>query len=351
MKKIISIAIMLLMVVSLSACGGKVTLKDALINTSDAKQANMVMSVKLSTKTAGQLDEIKMLLNSVYGTEDDSKKVGLESTLTATYKGQSLEGKMDLDADLSQTVPKISLSAGVPASTMANFSETLPTAMVITLDEADFSKIMKEENVDFNNTLNAETIKNNADTLEKVLKAFNELKIEDPKDEGKDSITLEGKTYDGEKYTALVTGDQFKGMLKAFAKIGTDMEKKTTKTDTTKDTKLPSDKEMNDSIDQAFKTISFNDGIKATMLVDKDGNMNYMATKIVLTDATSKTDITLDLAIGYNDLNSSVKGLDYYNKNKTGMYKDATVIPIMKYIEAGLKSGSSKTNSLLNLGN
>lgn len=354
MKKSLGILITLLMVVSLSACGNKVAPKDAITNTSNAKQGKILMSMKVTSNTGNTPEEVKLLLDSIYGSSDDNKKSAVECTLTANYQGKSLEGKMDLSVDLTEKEPKISLEAGVPASTLANLGTSAPSAIVVTLNEADFQKLLKSQNIDFNSTVNAKALKNNAEILAKVMKAFSDLKIEDPKDAGSGSITMEGRTYEGEKYTVHLTDDQIKGVIKALVKIGMDAEKTNDKTgSTTSNKNIPTEQEINAQLDTAFKSITFKDGINGTMIVDKDGYLNYIGVTMGLNEPTSKTDIALDLALGFSDLNSSVKGLEYYDKNKTGMYKDATVIPIMKYIDGttGSNQNTSSAASLFGLGN
>lgn len=354
MKKYLSILVVLLMVVSLSACGKKVTPKDALTNNTEAKQGNMMMALNLSTNTGNGPEELNMLVNSIFGASEDNKKVGVESTITAKYQGKALEGKIDVNADLTGNEPKVSLEAGVPESTLANFGTGMPTAIVVTLNEDDFSKLMKQENINLNDTINADSLKKNAESLQKILQAFSDLKIEEPKDAGSGSATIGGKTFEGEKYTAHITSDQVKGVIKALVKIGSDMEKAETKSSTAQSKlNIPSEKDINTQIDQMFKDINFKDGIDATMIVDKDGYLSYMGAEAGIKDPAGASEVKLNLSIGYLDLSSSVKGLDYYNKNKTGMYKNATVIPIMQYLQGDGKTGQngSAASSLFGLGN
>jgi hypothetical protein len=356
MKKILSCVVVLGILLSLTACGGKTTPKDALTKTTDAKQGKMLMSLKLSSNTGTNKEEIKLLMDSLYGSSDDNKKIGVESKLTANYQGVSLEGMIDVNADLSAKEPKISLAAGVPASTLANFGAGMPTPVVVTLNEADFKQLLAGQNVDFNKTVNADTLKNNAETMVKVLKIFNDLKIEEPKDEGSGSVTIEGKSFEGEKYTAHITDSQIKGIAKAFVNLGMELEKTNTKSSTTanKATNVPTEQEINAQIDSAFKSVTFKDGINATMIVDKNGYLSYVGATVALNEPTSKAEVALDIALGFSDLDSSVKGMEYFDKNKTGMYKDATVIPIMQYLQGAINStgkNSSSPASLFGLGN
>jgi hypothetical protein len=117
---------------------------------------------------------------------------------------------------------------------------------------------------------------------------------------------------------------------------------------------LPSDQEINTQIDEAFKSFTFKDGINATLVIDKNGYLSYAGASVTMNEPTSKAVVALDLAIGYSDLDSSIKGIEYFDKNKTGMYKDATVIPIMQYLQNSTNltgNAGSTPSSLFGLGN
>lgn len=348
MKRILCGLTILSMVVLLSGCGGKVTPKEALTNTSNAKQGKMIMSVKLTANTANKPEEIKVLFDSVFGASEDNKIIGAEGTLKANYQGMLLEGKMDVNADLSGKEPKISLEAGVPASTLTTLGISMPSAVVITLSADDFTKLLKDQKLDLNSTMDAEGIKRNAETLAKILKAFNDLKIDEPKDAGNGTMSIEGSTFEGEKYTAHITDSQAKSAIKAIVKIGLDLEKTSLKNDATSNKlSIPTQQEIDTQLDETFKSLTLKDGINATMMIDKDGYFNYLGFNMGMKDPSSSSEVALDIALGYSDLNSSVKGLDYYNKNKTGMYKDATTIPIMQYLEGALNSSQTGSSSSL----
>lgn len=354
MKKFISIVTILCVIIMLSACGKKVTPKEALINTTNAKQGKMLLSIKLTTDTGNGPQNMKLLVNSIYGM-DDNKKTSVESTLNANYEGKNLEAKFDINADVSQKEPRISMEAGIPVSTLKSFGADMPTPIVFTLSEADFHSLLKDQNIDFSANANVNSLKKNSELLQKILTSTKDLKIEKPKDAGSDTRTIEGSTYSGEKYTIHLNANQIKGLVKALAKLGLQYEKNDIKNNSKTKGAVPSEQELSKQLDAAFKTINLKDGINSNLIVDKNGYLVYSDASMDIKDPAGASEVKLEMELGYSDLDSSIKGLDYYNKNKTGMYQNATTIPLMQYLKTtaggdSKKSGTSST-SLFGLGN